>query len=239
VCSTWVLHASWAPDGGRIVTGGNDHAIRLWDAGSGRLLRALSGHEKQVTMVAMEPGGRVIASASLDHTVKLWDAGTGALLRTLTAHTMQVLAARYSRDGGFLITAAGDTTARVFTAAGAPLELLEGHTGALYDAAITPDGLLAATASVDGTAMVWDASAGTPLWTIDLDDTPVTSVEFSPDGRLLVLVAGEAAEILDVTTGDVPVDVLATFAACRVGYALDHGQLERVAPELGRCASLP
>jgi WD40 repeat protein len=190
-------------------------------------------------MVAMEPGGRVIASASLDHTVKLWDAGTGALLRTLTGHTMQVLAARFGRDGGFLITAAGDTTAHVFTAAGEPLELLEGHTGALYDAAITPDGRLAATASVDGTAMVWDASAGTPLWTVDVDDMPVTSVEFSPNGRLLVLAAGDTAEILDVTADDVPADELATFAACRVGYALDHGQLERVAPALGRCARLP
>jgi WD40 repeat protein/serine/threonine protein kinase len=236
---TWVLHASWAPDGARIVTGGKDHAIRLWDAGTGTLLRILTGHEKPVTMVAMEPGGRVIASASLDHTVKLWDAGTGALLRTLTGHTMQVLAARFGRDGGFLITAAGDTTARVFTTAGEPLELLEGHTGALYDAAIAPDGRLAATASVDGTTIVWDASAGTPLWTVDLDDTPVTSVEFSPSGRLLVLAAGDTAEILDVTAGDVPADELATFAACRVGYALDHGQLERVTPELGQCARLP
>ena len=236
---TWVLHASWDADGARIVTGGKDHEIRVWDAGTGTLLRTLTGHEKPVTMVGMEPGGRVIASASLDHTVKLWDAGTGALLRTLTGHTMQVLAARFGRDGGFLITAAGDTTARVFTAGGEPLKLLEGHTGALYDAAITPDGRLAATASVDGTAVVWDATAGTPLWTVDLDDMPVTSVEFSPDGRLLVLAAGDTAEVLDVSADDVPADELATFAACRVGYALDHGQLERVVPELGRCARRP
>jgi WD40 repeat protein/serine/threonine protein kinase len=239
ICSPWVLHAAWSSDGTRIVTGGNDHAIRLWDAGTGTLLRTLTGHKDLVTTVAMDAGGRVIASASVDHTVKLWDAGTGALLRTLTGHTLQVVAARYDRNGGFLITGAADTTARVFTADGEPIELLEGHTGALQDVAIAPDGRLAATASVDGTAMVWDASAGAPLWTVDLDDTPVTSVEFSPDGHLLVLTAGETAEILDVTAGDVPADELATFAACRVGYALAHGQLERVAPEPGQCARLP
>jgi WD40 repeat protein/serine/threonine protein kinase len=239
ICSPWVLHASWAPDGTRIVTGGNDHEIRVWNADTGTLLQTLTGHEEPVTMVAMDPAGRVIASASVDHTVKLWDAGTGALLRTLTGHTLQVLAARHDRDGGFLITAGTDTTARVFTADGELLELLEGHTGALYDAAITPDGRLAATASQDGTARLWDVSAGTPLWTIDLDDKPVTSVELSRDGRLLLLASGESAEILDVTAADVPADVLATFAACRVGYALQRGQLERATPAPGQCDRLP
>jgi WD40 repeat protein/serine/threonine protein kinase len=234
-----VLRAAWAGDGSRIVTASLDKTVKLWDARTGALLQTLAGHEKPVTSAELDPDGRRVVSTSLDGTVRLWDAATGAPLRTLTEHTMQILSGRHGVNGALLITASADTTARIFTAGGDPVRLLEGHAGPVQDAALGPDGRLAATASLDGTARVWDAASGEPLWTIHVGKTPVHSVEFSPDGRFVLLTAGESAEVLDVTLDDSPAATLAAFSACRVGYAVEGGQLERVEPDPAICAGVP
>jgi WD40 repeat protein/serine/threonine protein kinase len=232
----WIPRASWARDGARIATAGEDGAVRLWDARDGTLLQTLTGHEKPVTAVELDPGGRQVMTTSLDRTVRLWDAATGASLRTVPQHTMEVTSGRYSADGSLLITASVDTTARIFTAGGEPVRILEGHGGGVLDAVLGPDGRLAATASADGTAVVWDAATGTSLWTVDLGKRPVHSVELSANGRLLLLTAGEIAEVLDVTFDDRPASELEAFSMCRVGYVVERGQLERVDGDPAICA---
>ncbi len=232
----WIPRATWTRDGTRILTGGQDGDTRLWDARTGALLLTLTGHEQSVTAAEIDPGGARVASVSLDRTARLWDATTGALLRVLTGHTMQVLSVRFGQDGTRLITASADSTARISTAAGEPLQLLEGHAGAVWDAVLGPDGRLAVTASMDGTARVWDAGTGMTLWSIGFGNTSVTSAELDRDGRLLLLAAGDTAEIVNVALDDRSAAALATFSACRVGYVVEQGQLERVEPDPATCA---
>jgi len=72
-----------SPDAELLVTAGNDVAIWVWDAGSGELVRTLSGHEGAVLGVGFSPDGRWLASAGEDGTVRVWDAGRGVCLATL------------------------------------------------------------------------------------------------------------------------------------------------------------
>ena len=68
---------AFSPDGRRIVSGGFDKTVRIWDAGTGQQIGApLTGHTKTVESVAFSPDGRRIASGG-DKTVRIWDAGTG------------------------------------------------------------------------------------------------------------------------------------------------------------------
>ena len=65
---------AFSPDGQRIVSGGSDRLIILWDVQTGKLILTLRGHEGGVTGIAFSPDGRWFVSASADHTLKIWDA---------------------------------------------------------------------------------------------------------------------------------------------------------------------
>jgi WD40 repeat protein len=59
--------------------------LRVWDLGTGQVVRTLEGHHDRVYHVAVTPDGRLVVSASLDNTLKVWDLETGRCLTTLEA----------------------------------------------------------------------------------------------------------------------------------------------------------
>jgi WD40 repeat protein len=94
----------YAPDGSVLASGGTDGRVKLWDARTGRELRALEGHEGDVNMVAFSPDGALLASVGDDRTARVWDLRTGQLRFTLTGHPGRVYCVVFSRDGRLLIT---------------------------------------------------------------------------------------------------------------------------------------
>ena len=53
------------PEGTRVLSGGDDRKLRLWDAATGRELRSFDGHSSDVIWVAVSPDGRHAVSSSL------------------------------------------------------------------------------------------------------------------------------------------------------------------------------
>jgi WD40 repeat protein len=68
-----VTAVAFRPDGQVITSGGKDHTIRFWNAGSGLETESLQGHTGAVVSLAFRPDGRVLASGSEDKTIRLWD----------------------------------------------------------------------------------------------------------------------------------------------------------------------
>lgn len=68
---------AFSPDGKRIVSGGADQTLKVWDADKGSETLALKGHTREVTCVAFSPDGQRIVSGSSDNT-NVWDASRAA-----------------------------------------------------------------------------------------------------------------------------------------------------------------
>jgi WD40 repeat protein len=98
---TDVSHVVYSPDGKYIAGGGIDKSVNIWDASTGKLIRAMAGHDGYVTAVAYSPDGKHIVSTAMhnDCKFKLWDAGTGKLVQSMGKRSADINEARFSPDG--------------------------------------------------------------------------------------------------------------------------------------------
>jgi WD40 repeat protein len=100
----WTLRFS--PEGARLASGGDDAAIRLWDAATGELvLPAFGSHDWWVYDLSFSPDGKRLASASRDWTVSVAALPAGETI-ALGCHTYATLSVATSPCGD--LVAAGD-----------------------------------------------------------------------------------------------------------------------------------
>ncbi len=101
--------------GDRIVSGGEDHTLRVWDAATGKAVVTLTGHRGPgwVTGCTFAPDDSYILSAGDDATLRMWDPVSGRELATLAGHSA-VTAYAIAPDGSFILSASRDATLRVW-----------------------------------------------------------------------------------------------------------------------------
>ena len=150
-----VESVSFSPDGQTLASGSVDETIRLWDVGTGRVIRTLTGHTDAVWSLSFSPDGQTLASGSVDETIRLWDVGTGRVIRTLTGHTARVVSVSFSPDGQTLASGSEDGTTRLWdVGTGCVIRTLTGHTAVGGNVSFSPDGLTLASGSRDRDRMV-------------------------------------------------------------------------------------
>ena len=112
----FVNHASYSPDGTRIVTAGFDHTARMWDAKTGTELFTLRGHIGAYLSARFSQDGSRVVTSGYDNTVCIWDASGSAEGLTIRADAGRVETAAFSLDGARVVTGGDDKTARVWDA---------------------------------------------------------------------------------------------------------------------------
>jgi WD40 repeat protein/serine/threonine protein kinase len=105
-----ILSAAFSADGTKIVTGSRDHTARLFDAQTGKSLRAFKeGHEFLATRAVYFDDGKRLLTAGGDNSVRIWDAETGSQLSAIEG-TGRNAAVAVSRDGQWILS--GKSVAR-------------------------------------------------------------------------------------------------------------------------------
>ncbi len=138
--------AAFSPDRSQLSTGHIDGALRLWEVGTGRLIRTL-WHTKSVQAVVFSRDGSRLLSGSGDGTVKLWDTAAGQLIRSFEGHSSSVRSVAFSPDEKRVISGSYDTTTRIWNAeTGEQLALLMTAKEGEW-LAITPEGFFDASAN--------------------------------------------------------------------------------------------
>jgi hypothetical protein len=179
-----VRTVSFSPKGQFVLSGSDDHTVRVWDPASGKNLAALRGHGRAVRACAFSPDGKRVVSGSDDEFVRVWDVQGYQETRVLHAtvfagHQDAVLSARYSRDGKNIVTASRDRTASLWDSdTGKPIRRFEeGHEFLVSGAVFLPDKKHLATGAGDNSVRIWDLTAGTQ------------QIVMSPTGRVGTLAA--------------------------------------------------
>jgi len=113
------LNIAFSPDGTRLVTGGENYTVKIWDVESTHELLSLPGHSGDVYAVAFSPGdGRWVASGGEDSTVKVWDSHSGNLVQSFRGHTGLVSSLAFSSSPDSrrlrLISGSRDQTVKVW-----------------------------------------------------------------------------------------------------------------------------
>ncbi|MDZ8237242.1 MAG: caspase family protein [Nostoc sp. ChiQUE01a] len=196
---------AFSSDSQMVVTASVDSKVRLWNINGDLLSPAFEGHRDAVWSVSISPDGKTIASGGQDTTIKLWRQD-GTLLKTLTGHKGAVRVLQFSSDGQILASGSDDGAVKLWKLSGTSLKILDNHTDVVYAARFSPDCQTIITTSGHGFVQVWQQD-GTWLKTDQWQQYgAITNLVFSPDGKLIVSVAGDRTVVLTkadrLTTAD-------------------------------------
>jgi WD40 repeat protein len=205
---TWGDHVSclaFSADGKRIAAGTSGflelprspHELRIWDAGSGKQLLTLRGHDEGVFSVAFSHDGRSLATGG-NESAQLWEARTGKERFSLKCAN-NVSAVAFSPDGQRLATAGGVYFQRPKemtvwdVATGKALYTVSGEPFWPNSVDWSPDGRRLAVGSFSGGVKVIDTASGQVVLTLPFKYN-VARVAFSPDGARLYVAGDDRQE---------------------------------------------
>jgi WD40 repeat protein len=216
-----VWTASFFPDGRTLASGARDATVRLWDSGTGKLLRTLAGRfdtDEHVSQLAVSRDGTIVA-ARLGRTLYAWEAATGKELFAVTRPGDWIRSLAFAPDGKTLATGSGidDKLIRFWEArTGAELRSFGDQRGGMSALAFSPDGRWLVSVGGDaeaGSVYVWEAATGKQLHSlrvrragvtpiVGLPPPHVTSAAFAPRGDLLATGGwGMQVRLWDPATG--------------------------------------
>jgi WD40 repeat protein/serine/threonine protein kinase len=172
---------AFSPDGQRLAIASSDSMVRVLDAGSGKELLVLKGHEGYARAVAFSRDGQKIVTGGADKTARVWSAASGRELATLKGHRGWLNSVAFSPNGQKIVTTSRDGTAKVWMATGAELLTFTGHSNDVYSAHFSPDGQQIISGSWDRSVRVWNSSNGRELLVLGGHTTGVYGANVSPD----------------------------------------------------------
>uniref|UniRef100_A0A8C7R023 Pre-mRNA-processing factor 19 n=1 Tax=Oncorhynchus mykiss TaxID=8022 RepID=A0A8C7R023_ONCMY len=183
-------------DTNKVLTGGADKNVVVFDKKEEQIIATLKGHTKKVTSVIYHPSQSVVFSASPDSTIRVWSVTGGNCVQVVRAHEASVTGLSLHATGDYLLSSSEDQywafsdiqTGRVLTkvtdeAAGCALTCAQFH----------PDGLIFGTGTADSQIKIWDLKERTNVANFPGHIGPVTSIAFSENGYYLATGAQDSS----------------------------------------------
>jgi WD40 repeat protein len=189
-----------SPDGKKVVSGGDDAAVRLWDIDTGKVIAKWMGHSDGVWSVCWSRDCQRVVSGSVDRNARVWDVESGKTILEPINTGDNVYAVVYSPDETMIVTVGGDDYIRIWDAK--THELVTTLKAGRLCLAWTVDGKTLFSGSNDGSVRKWD----TTIWKQSAVFTEhreyVRAIAISPNGRILASASyDDTARLWDLENG--------------------------------------
>jgi WD40 repeat protein len=219
-----------SPDGRTYLTLGSDEVARLWDAQTRQFIGGELRQSGRIQGGAFSRDSQKVVTVSVDGVAQVWEAKTGRPLGSVR-QPAGVRVAAFSPDGAQLLTGGEDGVAQLWEWQTGNARRSWTHRAPVECAGFSPDGrtFFTATRPPEGQVHLWDRATGLPLGpALGPLGVPehVLWVEFSPDGRRLVM-GGEGSTLPRLW--DLPQPVTGTarqvqaWVRERTGNEMDQG----------------
>ena len=184
-------------DGALLVSGSDDHTVKLWDVQTGGVVKTFCGHTNCVITVSISADNTMIASGSVDMTICLWNIGTGEYY-VIEGHKDYINTVNFSPTNlQLFLSASRDGTVRQWGIDGHQI----GPTYAGYHVAFSSDGTQFVSCAQTAVT-VQDTGSGATVAEFHLANEYPNCCCFSPDGRLIAASAGYTIYLLGINGPD-------------------------------------
>ncbi|KAI3464173.1 hypothetical protein Pfo_020836 [Paulownia fortunei] len=178
---------SFEYNSGKLVSGGQDKAVKMWDTNTGLLSRTLYGCLGSVLDVCITHDNKSVIAASSANNLYVWDVSSGRVRHTLTGHMDKVCAVDVSKvSNRNVVSAAYDRTIKVWDLQkGYCVNTLIFHSNC-NALCFSMDGLTICSGHVDGNLRLWDIQTGKLLSEVAAHSFAVTSLSLSRSGNVIL-----------------------------------------------------
>lgn len=156
---TWVDNAIFNKSSGLIFSGGHDNLVKIWDVGTGSLIKSFAGHDDWIYDLCLSADEKLLYSGSFDKTIKIWDVGTGKNTGSLKGHTEGIVCLDISDDGRYLASGGMDKTIILWDLTSkTEVKRWVAHDAAIMDVKFSANHQKLYSCSIDKTIKIWDTT---------------------------------------------------------------------------------
>lgn len=182
-----------------IISGANDHTIKIWDITTGKCIKTLQEeHRAIINCVDVLPNGNIVACL-YDATLKIWDITTGKCIHRLIESSSLMGCLAILPDGKIVSARRDHSLIILDSSTGQCLKVLTGHDQSITCLAVLPDGKIV-SGSKDCTVKIWDSVTGECL-TLTRHFGRITSIVVLSNKNIASCSSDDTVRIWDIKTG--------------------------------------
>ena len=188
-----IRSVAFSPDGNLLASGGEFGRIHLMDPNTGKYMKRLEGHSKEVVAISFSADMRTFASGSKDGRVRIWDIASGEKKQTFDGFFDQVIGFDVSADGKTIIMG-GSGPSYLWDVASGKRERTFTESAYAGNIAFIPGGKFILTST--NAKFLYNRNTGERAAHFLGTGSIASSVGFSPNGKKIVTGSSDGTVLL-------------------------------------------